>query len=69
MVGDTGFEPMTSTVGKQKDKKNGKNKGFSQKTVQNQAFEISKLFDIFVDFSIFLTNFGHSLVTVYSNMS
>jgi len=60
MVGDTGFEPVTSTVGAQKDKKAEKIRVQPCKEMISQVIRFSIYFDFFAYFSIFLTNFGHS---------
>ena len=63
-MGDTGFEPVTSTVGAQKEGIVIIMRGDLWKTLILFDIRFSIYFDIFAYISIFLTNFGHSLGTV-----
>ena len=60
MVGDAGFEPVTSTVGAQKEGKPEIIRGDLCNELIFLAIRFSIFLDIFAYISIFLTNFGHS---------
>jgi hypothetical protein len=62
VVGDTGFEPVTSIA--QNEEKAEKIRGNLCRERIFQVIRISIFFDIFAYCSIFLTHFGHSLGTV-----
>jgi hypothetical protein len=68
VVGDTGFEPVTSTVSTQKEEGTEIIKGDLCKNHIFQAIRFSIYFGIFVYICQFLTYFGCNLGTILQNL-